>query len=122
MHLADIVPAASTLTSIDSADLELPDTARRGEAEPSGRASPRPRRAGFRACSICSAPRWPSRVKEVRESKRLTDSPCCLVNAEGGMSTQMQRLLKMANKDFPETARILEINPSAPADPPALPA
>ena len=23
--------------------------------------------------------------KEVRESKRLTDSPCCLVNAEGGL-------------------------------------
>ena len=52
--------------------------------------------------------------QEVRESKRLTDSPCCLVNAEGGMSTQMQRLLKMANKEFPETARILEVNPSAP--------
>ena len=30
------------------------------------------------------------------------------------MSTQMQRLLKMANKDFTESARILEINPSAP--------
>ena len=55
-----------------------------------------------------------TRVKEVRESKRLTDSPCCLVNAEGGPSTQMQRLLKLANKDFPEMARILEINPSAP--------
>ena len=55
-----------------------------------------------------------NRVQEVRESKRLTDSPCCLVNAEGGFSTQMQRLMKMANKDFPETARILEINPSAP--------
>ncbi len=55
-----------------------------------------------------------NRVSEVRESKRLTDSPCCLVNAEGGMSTQMQRLLKMANKDFTESARILEINPSAP--------
>ena len=54
------------------------------------------------------------RVKEVRESKRLTDSPCCLVNADGGLSTQMQRLLKMANKDFPETARILEVNPSSP--------
>ena len=62
-----------------------------------------------------------NRVQEVRESKRLTDSPCCLVNAEGGLSTQMQRLLKMANKDFPETARILEINPAAPADPPPLP-
>jgi molecular chaperone HtpG len=53
-------------------------------------------------------------VREVRESKRLTDSPCCLVNADGGLSTQMQRLLKMANKEFPESARILEVNPSSP--------
>jgi len=53
-------------------------------------------------------------VREVRESKRLTDSPCCLVNSEGGFSTQMQRLMKLANKDFPEPARILEINPSSP--------
>src|SRR5262249_35142528 len=30
------------------------------------------------------------------------------------LSTQMQRLLKMANKDFTESARILEVNPSAP--------
>jgi molecular chaperone HtpG len=54
------------------------------------------------------------RVQEVRESRRLTDSPCCLVNAEGGLSTQMQRLLKMANKDFGTAGRILEINPAAP--------
>ena len=53
-------------------------------------------------------------MSEVRESKRLTDSPCCLVNVEGGLSTQTQRLLKMANKEFTESARILEINPSAP--------
>ena len=55
-----------------------------------------------------------NRVSEVRESKRLIDSPCCLVNSDGGLSTQMQRLLKMANKDFTESARILEVNPTAP--------
>ena len=54
------------------------------------------------------------RVQDVRESKRLTDSPCCLVNVEGGMSTHMQRLLKMTNREFAETKRILEVNPSAP--------
>ena len=53
------------------------------------------------------------RVKEVRESKRLTDSPCCLVNADGGLSTQMQRLLRMTNKDFPASERIFEVNPAA---------
>ena len=36
------------------------------------------------------------------------------MNADGGMSTQMQRLLKQANKDFPASARIFEVNPSSP--------
>ena len=54
------------------------------------------------------------RVREVRESKRLTDSPCCLVNADGAFTTQMQRVLKMSNRHVPETSRILEVNPSSP--------
>ena len=30
------------------------------------------------------------------------------------MSSHMQRLLKLANKDFPESERILEVNPASP--------
>ena len=54
------------------------------------------------------------RVKDVRESKRLTDSPCCLVNADGGLSTQMQKMLKMSNRDFQAGPRVMEVNPSSP--------
>ena len=61
------------------------------------------------------------RVREVRESKRLTDSPCCLVNAEGGFSTQMQRLMKMANKEFPDAGADPRDQPVVTLDPPALP-
>jgi molecular chaperone HtpG len=98
-----------TLTSIDAADLDLPETPETAEA-----VEPTARESGFPRVLELFRTALGGRVKEVRESKRLTDSPCCLVNADGGPSTQMQRLLKMANKDFPEPARILEVNPSAP--------
>jgi molecular chaperone HtpG len=100
------------LTSIDSADLELPETATTSAADIKADESAA-KESGFSRVLDLFRSALGNRVSEVRESKRLTDSPCCLVNAEGGMSTQMQRLLKMANKDFHESARILEINPSA---------
>jgi molecular chaperone HtpG len=100
------------LTTIDSADLDLPEG---GEtpSEPTAE-EPRARESGFPRVLDLFRAALGNRVKEIRESKRLIDSPCCLVNAEGGLSTQMQRMFKMANKEFPETARILEVNPSAP--------
>ena len=52
-------------------------------------------------------------VESVTKSDRLTDSPCCLVVPEGAISSQMQKVLSMNNKDFPMTKRILEINPDA---------
>jgi molecular chaperone HtpG len=100
------------LTSIDSADLDLPDTATTSAADIKTDESSA-KESGFSRVLDLFRAGLGNRVSEVRESKRLTDSPCCLVNAEGGMSTQMQRLLKMANKDFHESARILEINPTA---------
>ena len=100
------------LTSIDSADLNLPETETTAAADIKTDESPT-KESGFTRVLDLFRAALANRVSEVRESKRLTDSPCCLVNAEGGMSTQMQRLLKMANKDFHESARILEINPSA---------
>ncbi|MCA9649239.1 MAG: molecular chaperone HtpG [Myxococcales bacterium] len=52
------------------------------------------------------------RVKEVRASSRLTDSAACLVDEEGGLSRNMERILRMANRDVPSRPRILELNPS----------
>jgi molecular chaperone HtpG len=101
------------LTSIDSADLDLPEGGSAAEPD-KARDDQTANESGFSRVLDLIRAALGNRVSEVRESKRLTDSPCCLVNAEGGMSTQMQRLLKMANKEFTESARILEINPSAP--------
>ncbi len=50
------------------------------------------------------------RVSEVRESKRLKDSPTCLVNSEAGMTSQMQKMLNMMNKDITIPKMAFEIN------------
>ncbi|NKB66571.1 MAG: molecular chaperone HtpG [Candidatus Latescibacteria bacterium] len=54
------------------------------------------------------------RVTDVKESNRLTDSPCVLVVPEGGMGVNMERLMKMADREFAPTRRILEVNPKHP--------
>jgi len=51
------------------------------------------------------------RVKEVRMTDRLTDSPCCLVADEGEMSATLQRMLRQAGQKAPEQKPILELNP-----------
>ncbi len=51
------------------------------------------------------------RVKEVRLSKRLTESACCLVSDEWGMGVHMEKIMKAMNPDTPPTRRILELNP-----------
>jgi molecular chaperone HtpG len=55
------------------------------------------------------------RVGEVKESNRLTDSPCALVVPRGGVSQQMERLMRMSDESFPMTKRTLELNPKHPA-------
>ena len=54
------------------------------------------------------------RVNEVRVTHRLTDSPACLVADEHGMSAHLERILKEAGQEMPNTAPHLEINPTHP--------
>ncbi len=51
------------------------------------------------------------RVRDVRVSRRLTDSASCLVVGEQDMAQHMQRLLRQAGHDVPVAAPVLEINP-----------
>ncbi len=50
------------------------------------------------------------RVTEVRESKRLKDSPSCLVNPDGQVTSQMQKILQIINKDTTIPKKIFEVN------------
>jgi molecular chaperone HtpG len=54
------------------------------------------------------------KVKGVRVTHRLTDSPACLVADPMAMSTHLERLLKAAGQKVPETRPTLEVNPYHP--------
>jgi len=53
------------------------------------------------------------KVKDVKMSNRLSDSPSCIVADENDPTSQMQEILKsMGQTDMPEIKPILEINPN----------
>ncbi len=54
------------------------------------------------------------KVADVRASRRLTDSPTCLVIAEGGMAPHIEQLLRARKMDVPSSKRILEVNTEHP--------
>ncbi len=55
------------------------------------------------------------RVKDVRVTLRLTDSPACLVADEHDLGMNLGRILKAAGQEAPASKPILEINPHHPA-------
>ena len=55
------------------------------------------------------------KVKDVRVTHRLTDSPSCLVADEYDLGGNLQRILKAAGQPAPASKPILEINPRHPA-------
>ncbi|HLV49157.1 MAG TPA: molecular chaperone HtpG [Aliidiomarina sp.] len=54
------------------------------------------------------------KVKLVRSTHRLTDSPACIVTDDNDMSTQMAKLMEAAGQKVPETKYIFELNPDHP--------
>jgi molecular chaperone HtpG len=51
------------------------------------------------------------KVKSVRVTHRLTQSPACIVTDDNDMSTQMAKLMEAAGQKVPETKYIFELNP-----------
>jgi len=51
------------------------------------------------------------KVKDVRTTDRLTESPACLVSDQFDITGNMERILKQAGQDVPSVKPILEINP-----------
>ena len=54
------------------------------------------------------------RVEQVRITRRLTESPACLVAGEHGLGANLERLLKMSGQKVPASKPVLEINPRHP--------
>ncbi|WP_088332065.1 molecular chaperone HtpG [Lacimicrobium sp. SS2-24] len=54
------------------------------------------------------------KVKDVKLSHRLIDSPACVVADDQGMSTQMVKLMQAAGQPVPEVSYHFEVNPEHP--------
>ncbi|WP_029896386.1 molecular chaperone HtpG [Desulfohalovibrio reitneri] len=52
-----------------------------------------------------------ARVTEVRESKRLKDSPIVLVSPDGSMTSSMQKIMRVMSHDESTPPRVMEVNP-----------
>jgi molecular chaperone HtpG len=53
-----------------------------------------------------------SKVEDVRATRRLTESPACLVLGDGDMGQQMRKIIEAAGQKVPESKPVLEINVS----------
>ncbi|MDA0283797.1 MAG: molecular chaperone HtpG [Planctomycetota bacterium] len=104
------------LVSIDSSDVDLPELHSSGDSEDTDTAKEEKSGppAGFGTVLNLFRESLGDKVEDVRESKRLTSSACCLVNPEGSMSAQLQKVLSRASDEFHLTKRILEVNPAHP--------
>ncbi|MCK5147993.1 molecular chaperone HtpG [bacterium] len=52
------------------------------------------------------------KVEDVKISERLVDSPAVLVSKDSAMSSQMEKIMHMVNKDTKIASKVLEINPA----------
>jgi molecular chaperone HtpG len=52
------------------------------------------------------------RVRDVKVSRRLVESPSCLVLDEYDMALHLRRVLKQSGHEIPDSAPVLEINPA----------
>mgnify|MGYP002780211195 CR=1 FL=1 len=92
------------LVAVDQANLELEASA---SAETTAEA---PSQERFQPLIEALRRTLQDHVSEVRPSKRLVDSPACLVLPEGAMPVQAERLLRAMKQEIPRSKRILELN------------
>lgn len=97
------------LISVAKGDLDLGELADAAEKEEQ-------RKAAEQNKGLISAVKAAlgDRVKDVRVTLRLTDSPACIVADEDAMSQHLQRLLKATGQNAPASKPILELNPQHP--------
>jgi molecular chaperone HtpG len=103
------------IVSVDSSELKLPEK-KTDAAESKDEAEKKSSEeipGGFEQLLTLFREALQDQVQDVKRSERLTESDCCLVSAQGSMSTTMQRVLRMNTPDFEMAKMILEINPKS---------
>lgn len=93
-----LVSAMAANLSLGDTDASAGDTKQEGESVPDGSVVEH-----FKA-------ELSDEISDVRPSKRLADSPACLVVPEGGLAPHIERMLRARNEGMPPSKRILEIN------------
>jgi len=94
------------LASVDKGDLELEDEDEKKVREE--------KQKEFEGLLGALQETIDDEVKEVRFSSLLNESPAALVHDAGGMSPQMERMLRAQGQELPKQKRILELNPEHP--------
>jgi molecular chaperone HtpG len=97
------------LTSVAKGDLDLGDT----ETEEEKKAKEETEK-GAKELVERIQKSLDGRVKEVKVTHRLTESPACIVADQFGMSANLARMLKEAGQAAPDDKPTLEINPTHP--------
>lgn len=95
------------LENVASADLKLPEK----EAEESDSAESTLPESEWDGLIERFKTQLGERVTDVRMSDRLSDSPARLVDPEGALNQEMQRVYRLLNRDFEAPKKVLEINP-----------
>ena len=90
---------------------KLVDAARGALELKGGEEKPAPVEAEWKALIEAAKEALGERVAEVRVSRRMTESPSCLVGGEHDVSTHMERLLRAHGRPVPPRRRALELNP-----------
>ncbi|MFO0918724.1 MAG: hypothetical protein U0872_10465 [Planctomycetaceae bacterium] len=95
------------LISIDSGDVKFPESTNPAATET--QAAPK----GFPRVLELFRGALGEDVQDVKESSRLGDAPCLVVNAQGGYSRLLQQVLRQQSQDFSLAKPVLEVNPHA---------
>lgn len=98
------------IKSIAKGDLDLPTA----DADKAADAEKRASEPEWKDLTLRMAKVLGDKVKEVRLSNRLTESPACLVAGEHDLGIHLERLLKAAGQKAPASRPILELNPDHP--------
>ncbi len=99
------------LQNVAASDLVLPET--EGESEPEDQPEKLPEDALNQLISRFKA-QLGERVTDVRATERLRDSVARLVDPEGTMGQEMQRVYRLVDRDYEVPKKVLELNPRHP--------
>lgn len=100
-----------TLVSAEHADMEKLDKFETLEAEDKPEALNEEQKSTLDKLLVRMKDVLGDSVTEVKASSRLSDSPVCLANPDGNVTSSMDKIMRVMSKDTSIPKKVLEINP-----------